>query len=305
LKVIGTFFGVAGLAVLLALLLGGSALVWAWQNEELQPLVAAIAGGAAVVLATVAGFTVSPFARVILVVAAGAFAAWFSWYTVKDLTDQLKEKTALAERTHRRLQLALDDIVEYVKPLPNDEYKKILTIAGFDKLRNRFSDAIRRKPPFDNTHFEPSLDVIYVIRKLEGNKNGHALTIGGEILRTIDHPDSDAQFYAYLEHEKLSTRNGLIGSGECRTPEGYCRERTAWIFHQLARDFLQQGKRLKAAGKHEAEYRQKFIEASKHACTAIKLFPDDGFTQVPTTRTVQRELHEELGKAAPDNNACP
>ena len=308
LTVIGNFFGVAGYVILVALVLGGTALVWAWQNEELQPLVAAIAGGAAVVLATAAGFTANIFARAILVAAAGAFAAWFSWYTVKDLTDQVKEKTQLAERTQRRLQLALDDIVDFVKPLPKDEYRKIVTIAGFDNLRNRFKDAIKRQPPFNSTHFESSHDVIYVLQKLEGSKNGHALAVSGEILRALKHPDSESQFYAYLEHEKLSTRNGLTGSEECRTPEGYCRERTAWIFHQLARDILEQGRRLKAAGKPEAEYRQKLAEALKHACSAIKLYPHDGFSQLPTTRTVERSLHEELGRTipekAPEAGAC-
>jgi hypothetical protein len=300
------FFEVTGLIVLLVLLLGGSALVWAWQNEDLQPLVAAVAGGAAVVLAAVAGFTTSTSARIILVSAAGAFAVWFSWYSVKDLTDQLKEKTQLAERRQQRLQLALDDIVDYIKPLPKEEYRKALTTAGYDKLRKRFQNALKHKPPFSTSDFEASEDIIYVLQKLETNKNGHALYIGGEILWALRHPDSESQFYMYLEQEnKYNTRNGVIGAEQCRTPEGYCRERTAWIFHQLARNFLEQGNGLKAAGKPEQEYKEKFAEALKHACSAIKLFPGHGFSQPPSTRSLERSLYEGIGKAIPQEPPQP
>jgi len=305
------FFGVIGSITIVGLLIGASVLTWAWQHEELRPLLSAIAGGLSVVLAAIAGFIetkAEPSARWILVAAAGIFAVWFSWYTTDDLTDQLKAKTEIADLQQQRIQLLRDDIVDYVKPLPTDEYRRILTVAGFDKLRSRFNDAItKHSPPFRSLDFEPSRDIIYIINRLEGeNKNGHALYLTGEIERILKHPDRGSQrFYTYLEIENNRTRDGVAGATPCRTPEGFCRERTAYIFHLLANNFYQDGLALKAVGRTEATYKESFSTALKHACTAIKLFPPNGFNQTTSERTLEKLLFAELGMVAPSTPPGP
>lgn len=298
------FFGVIGSITIVALLLSGFILYWTWQHEELRPIVSAIAGGLGVLLGAIAALIEDKgekSARWILAISAGVFTGWFAWYTTSDLTDQLKEKTELAELGETRVRLLRDDIVKYVRPLRVDEYRRVLTQAGFDNLRGRFNEAItKHRPPFRSIEFESSRDIIYIIRQLEGeNKNGHALYIQGEIERFLGLPDRGNQrFYTYLEVENLKTRTGELGALPCQNPEGVCRERTAWVFNLLARNLLQQGRDLKAAGRPEAQYREVFSEALKHACSAIKLFPDNGFTQPPPTRALEKALSDELGKGA-------
>jgi hypothetical protein len=195
--------------------------------------------------------------------------------------------------------------------MPPDQYRRALADLGFDKLRARFRNAIsKHELPFHSIEFDSSRDIIGVIERMENkNKNGHAIVISGEIAAALDHPSEGVdEFHTYLEVEAETTRDGALGAEVCRNPEGFCRERTAWVFHQLARSLLKIGRRLKATGRPEAEYRQKFSQGLAHACSAIKLFKAHGFTdQVPSTRTVEKALWDELGKGPPQEpqpNTC-
>jgi hypothetical protein len=303
------FFEISGSIIIVVLLLGGGALVWAWQTAQLQSFVAVIASGTAVVFAAVAGFTANILARWLLIAVAGVFTMWFSWFSVADLTGQLKEATDLASARQERLQLVLDDLANnYFNQLPGDEKRKAVAIVGHDILRKRFREIIlKHQQPFHSAEFDANRDMIYLLSKLvDENRNGHILYIKGEIERALNHPDVGGQrFHDYLEFENYVTRNGKLGTEQCKNPDGLCRERTAWIFNLFARDLLQKGRSLKAAGAPEAVYKEKFNEALKHVCSAIELYGNDGFTQVPTTRTVERSLHEELGKAIPTTKPGP
>jgi hypothetical protein len=311
-KALTTFFGTSGSVAVLVLLLAGGLLWWVWREEELRPFVAAMAGGTAVVMAAVAPFTENLVARWLLIAAAGGFTVWFSWFTVKDLSDQLKDANRLAEMRRQRLEMTIDDLAKtYFSKLAEAEKGNAVAIIGYDILRERYKkEILSHTPPFRNAEFDPSRDMIDLLSKIvDADRNGHVLTIQGEIERALGHTDQGSQrFYTYLELEKKnSTRSGELGGEPCKNPQGFCRERTAWIFNLLARDFLQQGRKLKAGGAAEAVYKEKLDEALKHACSSIKLFPN-GFSQPPSTRQVERSLFEELGKpipgAAPQPGIC-
>jgi hypothetical protein len=310
-KALTGFFGLSGSVAGLLLLLVGGALVHAVEYEELRPFVAALASGMAVVLAAVASFTQNLVARGLLIAAAGGFTIWFSWFTVKDLSDQLKGANDLAEMRRQRLEMTLDDLAKkYFNKLAEAEKGNAVAAIGYDILRERYKNGIlSHNPPFRNAEFDPSRDMIDLLSKIvDADRNGHVLYVQGEIERALGHADLGSQrFYTYLELEKNRTRNGELGGEPCKNPQGFCRERTAWIFNLLARDFLQQGRKLKAARAPEAVYKEKLNEALKHACSSIKLFPN-GFSQPPSTREVERSLFEELGKplpgAAPQPGIC-
>jgi hypothetical protein len=282
------------------LLLVAFAFFWAWDQEEWRPVVSAAAGGLAALLAALTRLLKDDeaAAKWILTIGAVGFSATFAWYTTTTLTNKLTEQTEVAQRREARLQLLKDDVVEYAQQLPKEDSARILTGAGV-KLRDRFNAAIGRKPPFRNQDFDPSEDIIYIIKKLDPN-NGHGLYLSGEIERSLGGLSKGRQrFYEYLELEKGRTRNGEVGVTACRNSEGFCRERTAWIFHLLANDFYQYGRSLKSAGRPALEYRAAFSTALKHACSAIAYFPPNGFSdalQATGTRSLERMLSEELGQ---------
>jgi hypothetical protein len=306
-----SFFGILGAISIVALLFAAFALYWSWQHEDLRPIVSSIAAGLGVGLAAIAGFIetkADKSARWILAAAAGGFTILFAWFTASDLTNQLREKTEITVSQAERLRFLSDDMVYYLKSLPADEYQRTLADLGH-RLRSRFRDETsRHRPPFRSIEFDPSRDMIEIIDKMEGKeRNGHAVVISGEIESALDHPDQGtSRFHTYLEIEAGRGRSGALG--ECRNPEGICRERTAWVFHQLARGLLKIGQNLKAARRPEAEYQPKLAEGLKHACSAVQLFPPNGFTtQVPSTRTVERDLWDELGKGPvqkPEPRTC-
>jgi len=293
------FFGRAGFLSLVLLLASAIILFWTWQNEDWRAYVSATAGGLGVMLGASAGLVNEgeKQARWILAIAGGVFTAWFAWYTTADLTHEIQAKAEIADQFAGRLQLAKSDLIDYLRPLPQDEIRGVLTEAG-DKLRSRFNGAIKRSPPFRSSSFDSSRDVIDTIIALSNNNNGHVQYFLGEIERKLGDPDRGHQrFYAYLEAEGNRTRNGVIGAAACRNADGFCRERTAWIFHLMANDFYAYGKELKAKHRPEHEYRAIFLTALKYTCSAITLFPKDGFSdpgQTIATRGIERFLADEL-----------
>jgi hypothetical protein len=311
-----SFFGILGTISIAALLIAGFALYWSWQHEDLRPIVSSVAAGLGVGLAAIAGFIetkADKSARWILATAAGGFTILFAWFTAADLTNQLKDKTEITASQADRLRFLSADIVYYLSRLKSsqpDEYHRVLADIG-DRLRSRFRDEIsKHRPPFRSIEFDPSRDVIEIIEAMEGKeRNGHSVVISGEIESALDHPDvGTSRFNRYLSIESERTRNAALGEGQCWNSEGICRERTAWVFHQLARGLLKIGRNLKAAGRPEAEYQPKLAEGLKHACSAVQLFPPNGFTtQVPSTRVVEKALWDELGKGpakTPEPRTC-
>jgi len=286
--------GWASLAVLLALTLG---ILFLWQRTEWQSALSAVIAGLGATLgsavALLEGRQVR--ARLLLVLAGGIFTAWFAYYSTSDLAEQLRTKS-------ERLDFLRADLLDYLKPLPAPEIQPVLKAAG-EKLRTRFNEVIARKPPFNRSDFDASRDLIELISKLDDN-NGHVHYFLGEIDRGLgDVAGGDQQFYAYLAAEHGRTRQGALGYPPCDTPEGYCRERTAWIFHLLANDFYKDGLKLEEANNPDAPAR--FATALLHACSAIKLFPPNGFnspSQGISTRTLETLLLQKLGSKA---KPCP
>jgi hypothetical protein len=293
------FFGMVGTIALVGLIAAACAFFWAWEHEEWKAFVSAMAGGLAALSASLTRLLKDDevAAKWVLTIGAVAFSAAFSWYTTTNLTNEVAKQTQIAQLAEVRLQLMKDDLISYVRPLPQDETNRILTEAGA-RLRARFNDTIGRKPPYREPDFGTSKDLLEIIAKLDA-KSGHVSYISGEIERLLGGPSKGRQrFYEYLENEQGRTRAGRVGAGECRNPEGFCRERTAWIFHLLANDFYQHGRQLRRAGRAEHEYKAVFDTALKHACSAIAFFPANGFSdalQLTATRSLERLLSEELG----------
>ena len=140
------------------------------------------------------------------------------------------------------------DLKEYVAALLSADVPLILTQAG-KVLSGRFGDELqlgiakrRTVPPyFRQDDFESSQDVIHLIQDLHAN-NGDVLYYSGEIARKTGDPDKGhGPFFRYLEKEKKllpTSRQGGIEAEACRTPDGFCRQRTAWIDHLLANDIF-------------------------------------------------------------------
>lgn len=302
------FFGVKGSIAFVSLLFVTFVLFWVWRYEGWRPFVSATANVLAPLLAAIAALIkdADKAAKWVLTLGAIVASAVFSWYTTSELTQALKDQTEISQLARARLDLLKDDIVNYTRLLSTDEASRVQAQAGAN-LRKRFKDTIARRAPFRQRDFEPSTDIIEILRKLN-EESGHAHYFSGEIERILGNVDRGRQrFYAYLEAEKRRTLSGEVGAAACRNAEGFCRERTGWIFHLLANDFYQHGVKLKASERTAHEALVSFGTALRHACSAIEYFPPDGFAdaaQKKPTRALEKLLSEELGRmcaAAPGN----
>jgi hypothetical protein len=292
--------GKVGATSLVLLIVIGLLFVWMWQTKDWQSYIGAAAGGLGAMLGASAGlFREGERARWILAIAGGIFTAWVTWYTVSDLTKELKEKTETADLLSKRLDTEKKDVAYYLKLVPPSDLSLVLTEAGWN-IRDRFLQAIAKRP-FHPYELDTTKDGLELMESIDGD-NGHVHYFRGLIDRMLGDPAKGRQrFYAYLNKESRSqppTRNGEIGALPCRTPQGFCRERTAWVFHLLANDFYAEAMSRKKAGLPLEAYHTFLSEALEHACTSIKLFSPNGFadpSQLTPTRDLVKLLSTELG----------
>jgi hypothetical protein len=295
---VGTVGGIS----LLLLVLVGLLFLWMWQTKDWQAYVGAAAGGLGAMLGASAGlFREGERARWIMAIAGGVFTAWVTWYTVSDLNHDLKEKTEAAELLAKRLDTAKIDTAYYLKLIPQPNLAPVLTEAGW-RTRTRFNAAIAKRP-FHQSDFETTRDGLDLMESLDSD-NAQAYYFRGLIARALGDPAKGRQhFYLYLNKEgrvKPSTRDGALGPDPCKTPDGVCRERTAWVFHLLASDFRTEALNKESAGLPPEAYYSFFSDALEHACTAMKLFPPKGFSdpsQLVPTRDLVKSLSDKLGRA--------
>ena len=244
-----TLGNIGGISLLL-LVLVGLLFVWMWQTKDWQAYVGAAAGGFGAMLGASAGlFREGERARWILAIAGGVFTAWVTWYTVSDLGHELKEKTETADLLAKRLDTTKKDSAFYLKLIPQGDLAPVLTEAGW-RIRTRFNAAIAKRP-FQQNDFETTKDGLELMESLDSD-NAQTYYFRGLIARAFGDPAKGRQnFYAYLNKEGRtlpSTRGGTLGPDPCKSPEGICRERTAWVFHLLASDFFTEGSNKEKAG---------------------------------------------------------
>jgi hypothetical protein len=300
LETVGTIGGIS------LLLLGfvGLLFLWMWQTKDWQAYVGAAAGGLGAILGASAGlFKEGEKARWILAIAGGVFTAWVTWYTVSDLSHDLKEKTELADILSGRLVTAKLDSAYYLKLVPQQDLAPVLTEVGW-RTRTRFNAAIAKRP-FRQNDFETTRDGLDLLESLDDD-NAQAHYFRGLIARAFGDPAKGRQqFYEYLNKEarvQPSTREGPLGPDPCKTPAGVCRERTAWVFHLLANDFRTDALNREKADLPVEEYYSYFSDALDHACTAMRLFPPKGFSdpnQLVPTQTLVKSLSDKLGRTCP------
>jgi hypothetical protein len=141
-------------------------------------------------------------------------------------------------------------------------------------------------------------------------ESGHALYYGGEKKRWLNQRDRDGtaylrsheDFYRYLEIEPSLAAGEGDEAEACygAAARGYCRQRTAWIRHDLANDFY------RAACRATSDARTRlFALAREHAARALELRPAGfgGTTQGVATMDLAARLAdarcEEVTKSSP------
>src|SRR5262249_11316133 len=112
-------------------------------------------------------------------------------------------------------------------------------------------------------------------------------------------------FYLYLENEpsehRIPNDDGKVAA--CRTPRGYCIQRTAWIHHLLANDFVAQAQALEKSGQSASV---PWADALAHVCAALKPYRNGrGFSdpdQAKPTLVLKEIIVPKLpGKKCPED----
>ena len=154
-----------------------------------------------------------------------------------------------------------------------------------------------RHPPLALADFKVPLATIDEIRKRDPN-NGHPPYFTALIERYLQTPGQLTDhvhegFFRYLELVDLLpaslTRTGPEGNFCYVRPWGFCTQRTAYIHHQMALDYVQW-----AAKADPASRRQSLQHALDHARATLCLRPD-GFVQGKQTSLIVSEIEQQLG----------
>jgi hypothetical protein len=95
------------------------------------------------------------------------------------------------------------------------------------------------KRTFHAQQFESVLDLTDIIRTVDAD-NGHALYYAGEAYRRIHNRTDLREALQHYLAEAGRQRDALDGdAARCyERPHGYCAERTAWVNHLMANDYL-------------------------------------------------------------------
>jgi hypothetical protein len=275
------------LIILAVLISGALVFIWASRSKEWLPWVATGAAGFGATFCAAAGMMPPQVrGRWLMNIAGGIFAALVTWYTAFDQNNQITNWHDRFEAIKIRHDLLQNDLKHYVEALPSDNAAEILKKASVI-LVNRFAEgaksAIDAKRAFRPEDFYSAQDVISFMSVLD-RSNGHALYYAGEIARKTGDPDNGhQQFFRYLETESTLGAAARIGGttiDACRTPSGYCRQRTAWIDHLLANDIYKDTLRKKKAAESVVngapfsahQFDGNFRKAMGYACAALKLF---------------------------------
>lgn len=163
-----------------------------------------------------------------------------------------------------------------------------------DELRREFRIAIEnKKPPLSADDFTSVLNLINAIQQMDTN-NGHAHYYSAEVKRWMNlREESHQDFYRYLDYASTLSdvlKNGGTSVEECyRRADGYCRQRTGWIHHLIALDFLSKGRR-----ENNDRIKLSLFESSlNHANAAIEYFPG-GFIHHTPTKALRDMLIKEI-----------
>jgi hypothetical protein len=295
--------------IFLALLIAGLFSFIARQpqlREWLGPA-AGIAAALGAILTAASAFTSRASFRWIIVVIGGVLTGWAAWYPTAELNDDLKSKSQQLFDDDRRLQFAKLHLAQITSDFPTDN---VLTKAG-SLLSGEFnaeltaSDFAKHRRQQD---FGVSQDLIDLLRFFD-KKNGHAFYYQGEIDRKIGRSDNGHQnFFAYINEEPLvpHARDGGPSIEACRSPRGYCLQRTAWINHLVANDFYEDATAKAAKNVDQDEIRVMLGQALKYGCEAINLYNKSGFAdpdQLKPTIVIVNGINKKLGVSkCPDSS---
>jgi hypothetical protein len=153
------------------------------------------------------------------------------------------------------------------------------------------------KPPMALADFKIPLATIEEIRKRDPN-NGHVPYYSSLIQRWLENPDALNEeihngYYRYLELVGLLpasiTHTGPEANFCYVRPWGFCTQRTAWINHQMAWDYLRWAVKADPAAR-----RVDLAHALDHARECLCLRPE-GFVQGKPTALIVADVERELG----------
>ena len=171
-------------------------------------------------------------------------------------------------------------------------------IALSRRLDQEFQAAtLHRMPPLALADFKAPLATIEELRKRDPN-NGNVPYYSALVQRWIEKPDQLSEeihngYYRYLELVQLLpasiTHTGPEANYCYVRPWGFCTQRTAWINHQMAWDYVRW-----AAKADPATRRIDLGHALDHARESLCLRPE-GFVQGKSTALMIAEIEQELG----------
>src|SRR5262249_41866376 len=121
------------------------------------------------------------------------------------------------------------------------------------------------KPPLSPERFARVEFLIGLLRQVDPS-NGHAYYYAGEVYRWTGRLEAaQSQFYKYIEtldSVPKKEKSGGIDAEICyERPHGYCRQRTAWIHHELANDFYKDGQSTQDPAEKLDRYRKALVQA--------------------------------------------
>jgi hypothetical protein len=163
-----------------------------------------------------------------------------------------------------------------------------LLISTAREVRREFGQLRSLQSPVPAEKVGRANFLVSFIEHVDRN-NGHALYFQAEIkLKEGAEETARHFFYRYIEAEEALGHGakGAISAEVCyERADGYCRQRTGWIHHQLSSGLFREAEGLTTGDRQ----RELYSRALNHANSAMRYFPG-GFEQRPSTQWLLTEL---------------
>jgi tetratricopeptide (TPR) repeat protein len=209
-----------------------------WDVVSLRPVLATIGAGLAAFLGPIPGI-ISPEIRAkwLVTIGVSALIAAGTWFATQDLANHLQASEDEVHTLNERIASQNDGVVDLLKAASPDALDAVF-IASSGVMRARHK---AKKP-------EEVLDLAIPLWRLRP-ENGTALAFAGYASRALGRFDDAKKYFEnYIALAPTVEASSLGAQKVCNErADGYCAERTGWIYHLRATMALREAAQAEGA----------------------------------------------------------
>ncbi len=230
-----------------------------WDVVSLRPVLATIGAGLAAFLGPIPGI-ISPEIRAkwLVTIGVSALIAAGTWFATQDLANHLQSSTEEVRALQARLESQKDGLVDLLKSATPEALDAVFVASGA---------AMRARHKAKNP--QGVLDLAIPLWRLRP-ENGTALSFAGYAYRALGRLDDAKKYFENYIALAPTVEAAQVGAQKVcnERADGYCAERTGWIYHLRAAMALREA--AGAAGALKLKLLQEAFEREESNVLLVK-----------------------------------